>query len=150
MDDNHSKLLSLYISNFRNLDTLKIEFSEKINCIFGENGNGKTNILEAIHYISHKKSFRKKTAFPQILSIDSEKPEIIISALLKSKNSKSSYSMKMDKDHITMSLNGDMIKRKPFIQSVFINPFDSYKFHTSASFRLVSASSHSPYNGVKT
>jgi recombinational DNA repair ATPase RecF len=47
-------------------------FSDGINCIFGKNGNGKTNILEAIYYLINRKSFRKKTGFPQLLSMDSE------------------------------------------------------------------------------
>ena len=33
---------------------MPIEFGPKINCILGENGNGKTNILEAIHVLSTK------------------------------------------------------------------------------------------------
>ena len=38
--------------------------------------------LEAIHVLSTKKSFRKKTSFPQFLSVDGEEPEIIFSSLI--------------------------------------------------------------------
>ena len=73
------EIVSLRVKNFRNLLEMPIEFGPKINCILGENGNGKTNILEAIHVLSTKKSFRKKTSFPQFLSVDGEEPEIIFS-----------------------------------------------------------------------
>lgn len=46
--------LSLY--NFKNFDEVKIEFNSKIICITGENGSGKTNLLDAIYYLSMGKS----------------------------------------------------------------------------------------------
>ena len=39
---------SLELSDFRNYDYLKLEFDHKTNIIYGDNGQGKTNILEAI------------------------------------------------------------------------------------------------------
>jgi len=51
----HLKKLSL--TNFKNYDQAELEFSPKINCIVGNNGVGKTNILDAIHYLSLTKSF---------------------------------------------------------------------------------------------
>jgi DNA replication and repair protein RecF len=49
-------LKNLSIINFRNHGQAELEFSEKVNCITGKNGAGKTNILEAIHYLSLTKS----------------------------------------------------------------------------------------------
>ena len=51
-------LKSLFGKNFRNFEKFYIEFSDKGNLIFGKNGSGKTNLLEAIHYLSIFKSFR--------------------------------------------------------------------------------------------
>jgi len=51
-------LKNLKLINFRNYDFLEINFSPEINFITGENGSGKTNILEAISIISSLKSFR--------------------------------------------------------------------------------------------
>ena len=48
----------LICKNFRNYRDLRIEFSPGINFIIGENGAGKTNILEAISITSQMKSFR--------------------------------------------------------------------------------------------
>ena len=50
-------LKKLSLSNFKNYDQAELEFSPKINCIVGNNGIGKTNILDAIHYLSLTKSF---------------------------------------------------------------------------------------------
>ena len=49
---------NLYLTNFRNYENEKIEFSPKTNIIYGKNGQGKTNIIEAIYYFQSGKSFR--------------------------------------------------------------------------------------------
>ena len=46
----------ILINNFKNYRAFKIDFSSKINYIFGENGAGKTNLLDAIYYLSLGKS----------------------------------------------------------------------------------------------
>jgi DNA replication and repair protein RecF len=50
----HLKTLSLV--NFKNYEQVDIPLSAKINCFVGENGVGKTNLLDAIHYLSLCKS----------------------------------------------------------------------------------------------
>jgi DNA replication and repair protein RecF len=50
-------LESLYIQQFKNYESLQIQFAEGLNCFTGNNGAGKTNILDAIHYISFTKSY---------------------------------------------------------------------------------------------
>jgi DNA replication and repair protein RecF len=50
-------LEKLNLTNFKNYEQAGIEFSPRINCFVGNNGVGKTNILDAIHYISLTKSF---------------------------------------------------------------------------------------------
>lgn len=49
---------SLELSNFRNYESLKTEFSEGTNILYGDNAQGKTNILEALYMISICKSYR--------------------------------------------------------------------------------------------
>lgn len=61
------KLSKLHLSNYRNIEEQVLVFSPGINCIFGNNGNGKTNLLEAIYYLVNKKSFRKNTSFSQLI-----------------------------------------------------------------------------------
>lgn len=48
----------LILSNFRNYQSQDIKFGNKINILIGENGQGKTNILEAIYFLSFLRSFR--------------------------------------------------------------------------------------------
>ena len=50
-------LKKLALTNFKNYGQTELEFSPKINCFVGNNGVGKTNILDAIHYLSLTKSF---------------------------------------------------------------------------------------------
>ena len=44
--------------NFRSYDDCSIEFSHGLNCLVGYNGQGKTNVLEGIYYLSLLRSFR--------------------------------------------------------------------------------------------
>jgi DNA replication and repair protein RecF len=50
-------LESLEVNNFRNLSG-KIHWGPGLNILYGNNGQGKTNWLEAIHTLSRTKSFR--------------------------------------------------------------------------------------------
>ncbi|MDG1476188.1 MAG: DNA replication/repair protein RecF [Vicingaceae bacterium] len=50
-------LKQLSILNFKNYEEAQLEFSEKINCFLGNNGEGKTNLLDAIYYLSFCKSY---------------------------------------------------------------------------------------------
>ena len=51
------KLLTLDITNFKNIEQASFQFSGKLNCFLGDNGMGKSNLLDAIHYLSFCKSF---------------------------------------------------------------------------------------------
>lgn len=46
------------ILNFKNISHAELSFCPKINCIVGRNGMGKSNLLEAIHYLSFVRGFR--------------------------------------------------------------------------------------------
>lgn len=50
----HIEKLSLI--NFKNYENLSLTFSDHLNCIIGPNGSGKTNILDAIYFLSMTKS----------------------------------------------------------------------------------------------
>ena len=49
----------LDLANFRNFDQLHIEFPKGINMIIGPNASGKTNMIEAIYYLTMARSFKK-------------------------------------------------------------------------------------------
>jgi len=48
---------SVSIVNFKNLKDVQVEFSPKLNCLIGNNGAGKTNLMDAVYYLSFCKSF---------------------------------------------------------------------------------------------
>lgn len=50
-------LSRIIVSNFKNIVSADVRFSPKINCICGDNGEGKTNLLDAVYYLSMTKSF---------------------------------------------------------------------------------------------
>ena len=52
------RLNNLQLINFRNYDNLHLNFKRNINLLVGKNGQGKTNIVEAIYMLSFGKSFR--------------------------------------------------------------------------------------------
>lgn len=49
-------LEKIVISDFRNIQLQELVFSPNVNCISGNNGEGKTNLLDAIYYLSMTKS----------------------------------------------------------------------------------------------
>jgi len=51
-------LRSLAQQNFRNLEEAEVAFHPKVNLLVGRNGQGKTNLIEAIYFLATTKSFR--------------------------------------------------------------------------------------------
>ena len=49
-------LNKLSVVNFKNIRTSSLDFSPKLNCLIGSNGMGKTNILDAVYYLSFCRS----------------------------------------------------------------------------------------------
>ena len=49
-------LKRISILNYKNLEQVELCFSPKLNCFFGQNGMGKTNLLDAVYFLSFCKS----------------------------------------------------------------------------------------------
>lgn len=47
------------IVNFKNIEDATLEFSEGVNCLLGGNGQGKSNLLEAIHFLCMARGLRQ-------------------------------------------------------------------------------------------
>ncbi|WP_310586855.1 DNA replication/repair protein RecF [Jiulongibacter sediminis] len=76
-------LRSIRLFNFRNHSDSSFEFSERVNCIVGENGSGKTNLLDAVYFLSlTKSSIQKQDA----LSISYDEELMVISGDFLEKN----------------------------------------------------------------
>ena len=47
----------IILHDFKNIADADVRFSPKVNCIHGSNGAGKTNLLDAVYYLSMTKSY---------------------------------------------------------------------------------------------
>ncbi len=50
-------LSNIKISNFKTYEEVDVDFCSNVNCLVGNNGVGKTNLLDAIYYLSFCKSY---------------------------------------------------------------------------------------------
>ncbi|WP_392436728.1 DNA replication/repair protein RecF [Cruoricaptor ignavus] len=117
----------LSLINFKNHSEKSFEFSPQINCFVGNNGAGKTNILDALHYVSMGKSFLNNSDLQNIqentdffvidaMVFDDEKDNII---KIQQPNSSRKTIKKNDKAYDRIA---DHIG---FLPSVLISPYDS-------------------------
>ena len=70
---------SLFLEQFRNYTTQTVTFDPKCNVIFGENAQGKTNLLEAIVYLSCGKSPRARTD-REMIAFDAPSARLAVAA----------------------------------------------------------------------
>lgn len=59
-------LQKVTLVNFKNFESQTFDFQQKINCFVGNNGVGKTNVLDAIYYLSFAKSYFNPVATQNI------------------------------------------------------------------------------------
>jgi DNA replication and repair protein RecF len=117
----------LNLIHFKNHQEKSFEFSAQINCFVGNNGVGKTNLLDALHYISMGKSFLGNSDALNVQSgedffaidaeIQNEEKEDIIKVLY-SKEAKKVIK-KNDKSYDRMA------NHVGYLPSVTISPYDS-------------------------
>lgn len=55
------RLEIITINNFKNIGEASLEFSPSLNCLLGDNGMGKSNLLDAIYFLSYCRSFSGMT-----------------------------------------------------------------------------------------
>ena len=67
---------SIELSNYRNYSNVKVEFGKNTNILYGDNAQGKTNILESIYMAATTKSHRKNTQDKDIIKIGEDESHI--------------------------------------------------------------------------
>ncbi len=116
------KINKIELTNFRNFKKVEINFNSKCNILFGNNGCGKTNILESISILGKGRGFRNATMSNLIYK--DEKNFLIEAEFEKSKNTFNikSYSHEKEKKlKKIMSVNDDISKEsRDFINSSLV------------------------------
>lgn len=97
-------LSKLKINNFRNYNQKEMIFEKGINYLYGSNGAGKTNLIEAIYYISNLESFR--TNDDKCL-IKDNKGEFLIEGII----DEVVYSLLVNKETKKLSIDGIAYKK---------------------------------------
>ena len=69
------KINQLELSEFRNYETLSVQFDEAVNILYGDNAQGKTNVLEAIYLCGTTKS-HKGSKDKEMIRLSSEESHI--------------------------------------------------------------------------
>ncbi len=106
-------LKSLYLINFKNVAEARLDFSPSINALVGDNGAGKTNIVDAIHYLSLAKSMMVMT---DRQSVRHDQPFFVVDGTFQSDQGKSSgvvcsFSRQQAKGVKSLKCNGKEYER---------------------------------------
>ena len=117
----------LSLINFKNHPEKNFDFSSQINCFVGNNGVGKTNILDALHYLSVGKSFLGNSDFSNIIF---EGDFFTIEAEIKNEDKDDIIKILLPKDaKKTIKKNEKSYERLAdhigYLPSVMISPYDS-------------------------
>ena len=132
-----ARIKDIEFNNFRNFKNLKISFDNNLNILFGDNGSGKTNILEGISLIAKGKGIRNANI--QNL-INKEESNFLIKNNLEIKKNKfdiSIYSEKKDDKYKKIIKINDDLSRDSIN---FINESISYLIFLPEMERLFQAS----------
>lgn len=97
---------TLEVLNYRNYNKLKIKFSPSKNIIYGKNGSGKTNIVEALYVIGLTKSFRNTSERNLIYK---EKSQSKIKAKVIKNSKKAKYEVDLFKDGKKVLIDNNVV-----------------------------------------
>jgi DNA replication and repair protein RecF len=117
----------LSLLNFKNHSEKKFDFSPQINCFVGNNGVGKTNILDALHYLSVGKGFLGNT---DLNNIKNEEDFFAIEAEIQNDDSEDIIKILQPKEAKKVIKKNDksydrMADHIGYLPSVMISPYDS-------------------------
>lgn len=117
--------LSLY--NFKNHSEKTFDLSPQINCFVGNNGVGKTNILDALHYLSVGKSFLGNT---DLNNIKKDEDFFSINAEIQNDDSEDIIKISQPKEAKKIIKKNDktydrLADHIGYLPSVMISPYDS-------------------------
>ncbi len=129
------KIKNLKLKNYRNYDKLKIDSFGNINIIYGNNGSGKTNIVEAIYFLALTKSFRTNND-QNIIKLGTTFAYVSADIL---KKDKEKFKIEISKEGKCVYYNEDKLSKISDyitkINIVLFNPLDTKIYNDSPSVR---------------
>lgn len=128
---------SIDLKNFRNYEIEQIEFDEKTNIFYGDNAQGKTNILEAIYVSGTTKSHKGSKDF-ELVNFNNE--EAHIKSVIRKKDIDYRIDMHLKKNKAKgIAINGIPIKKSSelygIVNIIFFSPEDLNIIKTGPSSR---------------
>ncbi len=114
-------LNKISLTNFRNISNLNLSFDRPVTILYGENGQGKTNIIESIYLLSNANSFR--TSYYKEM-IQNNKEEATITGEIDFIKKRDLFKMVLSKSGKTAFINDVMIHRV----SEYIGKFNAICF----------------------
>lgn len=79
------KIVNLKIKNFRNLISLDLNFKDGLTILYGDNGQGKTNIVESIYILAKTSSFRTNSQ-KELINFQNDEANLFARCVLKHRN----------------------------------------------------------------
>ena len=118
---------NLKLFNFKNHSEKSFDFSPEINCFVGNNGAGKTNFLDALHYLSMAKSFLGNLDAQNILH---ESDFFAIEAEIQGEEKNDIIKVQLPKEGKKIIKKNDKTYERiadhiGFLPSVMISPYDA-------------------------
>lgn len=110
-------LKSLTTENFRNLGADTVEFHPQVNILVGRNGQGKTNLLEAIYFLATTKSFRT-TRMASVFRFDS--PTVHAAGALERDGIVRTLSIGMDGARRVLMINGEKVTLPNYLSAMSV------------------------------
>ncbi len=101
-------LKTLKITNFRNYSNLEITLNPTINIIYGNNAQGKTNLLESIYFLGITKSHR---SFIDNSLIKTNEATAYLNGILNTEEGESKLEIGLSEKKKKIKINGDEIKK---------------------------------------
>ena len=108
--------------HFRNLAAAPIEFHPQTNLIVGRNGQGKTNLLEAIYLLATTKSFRT-TRVANVFAFGAE--TLFVSGALFRESVERTLSVGMDAGKRVLMINGERVTLHEYLRAMTVFAYSS-------------------------